>query len=264
MYKNIILAAFACFGAQFLSAQVISTDLNLFFNNNPTYMRTDLDLDSDGTVDFVIDFINQNGGAGVYLAGIGSTNNNELVCPSFWDVIVFADGDEIGPNTVGWFNPTGTQDPNGNFTQNTRLAYKFYGGGNTSGNWVNVANRYVGLRFFKNGNTYYGYVEVSCIVDPQPGFLEIIKVAYESTPGTSIIAGTTGTGIPIPPCDGDILNVSTISQDTTRAKRTLTSDAIINQVNPIHFSAFGQYVLLNDGFEVSPGSVFSADIEECQ
>jgi len=58
------------------------------------------------------------------------------------------------------------------------------------GNWCNVTNRYLGLKFITNGKTRYGWARLSTyggvvVTATLTGY------AYETTPGKSIIAGKT-------------------------------------------------------------------------
>lgn len=60
-----------------------------------------------------------------------------------------------------------------------------------SGNWVNVTNRYLGLKFKIHGKVHYGWTRLSIeyvngsFTEPLTGY------AYETIPGKSIIAGQT-------------------------------------------------------------------------
>jgi len=67
------------------------------------------------------------------------------------------------------------------------------GGTFTSGPWVNVTNRYLGLRFKISGKTHYGWARLSVQVSQSPFAVTatLTGYAYESTNNTSIIAGKT-------------------------------------------------------------------------
>ncbi len=187
-----------------VSGQIVSTDINVILDNSPTKEEYDLDFNADGQVDFTLQFQNGNSGSSIYKAHVGSYNNNEVVCPGYLNVVVFNNGDNIGPTIGGWHNSTGNYDP-WDFFNWPRLAYKFWMDGNNSqnGNFLNLNNRFIGVRFFLDGNTYYGYIEVSCIADPQPGYLEIVKMAYEATPNMQIEAGVEGCDTETYYLDGD-------------------------------------------------------------
>jgi hypothetical protein len=62
----------------------------------------------------------------------------------------------------------------------------------TSGNWVNVSNRYLGLMFKINGQTHYGWARLNV------RYVRFITLratltgyAYETIPGRSVVAGHT-------------------------------------------------------------------------
>lgn len=64
------------------------------------------------------------------------------------------------------------------------------------------------------------------------------------------------------PCDGANLVINTISQDAYHAEINITSDAIVNQTNPVSFHA-GTDINLEYPFEVALGTEFEAIIEPC-
>jgi hypothetical protein len=69
---------------------------------------------------------------------------------------------------------------------------KVFGYGNASsyeaiGPWVNVANRYLGVKFLIGGTTHYGWVRITTSTTAHP---HITGYAYETTPNTSIKDGT--------------------------------------------------------------------------
>jgi hypothetical protein len=68
---------------------------------------------------------------------------------------------------------------------------KVFGYGNSScygadGPWVNVANRYMGVKFVIAGTTHYGWVRITTSKTADP---LITGYAYETTPNTSIKDG---------------------------------------------------------------------------
>jgi hypothetical protein len=60
----------------------------------------------------------------------------------------------------------------------------------TSGDWDNVANRYLGLKFLINRKTHYGWARLSVQGRP-PITATLTGYAYETIPGKSIKAGQT-------------------------------------------------------------------------
>jgi hypothetical protein len=69
-----------------------------------------------------------------------------------------------------------------------------YKGPNTSaewGNWVNVNNRYLGVKFQIKGETHYGWARLSVQVQRLEITAILTGYAYETIPGKGIIAGAT-------------------------------------------------------------------------
>jgi hypothetical protein len=58
------------------------------------------------------------------------------------------------------------------------------------GPWYNVTDRYLGLRFQKNGRTHYGWARLTVGV-PVPVYAKLTGYAYETIPGKAINAGQT-------------------------------------------------------------------------
>ncbi len=67
----------------------------------------------------------------------------------------------------------------------------------TSGPWVNVTNRYLGLKFEIRGKTHYGWARLTVKLpghqmrDNYPIRAKLTGYAYETIPGKAIIAGQT-------------------------------------------------------------------------
>jgi hypothetical protein len=94
----------------------------------------------------------------------------------------FNKGDQIGPGLL--------------FFQGPEKMVSFYSGGggySADGNWVNVRNRYLGLKFRIAGQTHYGWARFS--VEVKTGPVRVIATltgyAYESAADTAIVAGQT-------------------------------------------------------------------------
>jgi len=63
-------------------------------------------------------------------------------------------------------------------------------------------------------------------------------------------------------CNGDNLNLSSITNGTQQAKISITSSATIENGNTVLFKA-GTSITLTDGFHAKAGSNFTASIEDC-
>ncbi|PWL28906.1 MAG: hypothetical protein DCO96_08805 [Fluviicola sp. XM-24bin1] len=138
-----------------------------------------LDLDNNGTDDFRIW---HNGSSNLYISPL--TGTNEALGSggaTFAYPFALTSGAAISSGAGGWFN-------NG------------YGGGFQSlnygscsfGNWCNVTDRYIGLRFDIAGSIHYGWVRLD--VDFAGNSWTVKDYAYETNPGIGITAGDTGTG----------------------------------------------------------------------
>ncbi|NNE25552.1 MAG: hypothetical protein HKN09_01795 [Saprospiraceae bacterium] len=64
------------------------------------------------------------------------------------------------------------------------------------------------------------------------------------------------------PCDGDFLVINTITQNTYNAEINITSDAYVDEPQPVNFFA-GTDINLEADFEVVLGTEFTAEIEDC-
>jgi hypothetical protein len=59
------------------------------------------------------------------------------------------------------------------------------------GSWVNVKNRYLGLKFKINGKTHYGWARLNVSVQNLSVIATLTGYAYETIPGKATIAGKT-------------------------------------------------------------------------
>jgi hypothetical protein len=62
------------------------------------------------------------------------------------------------------------------------------------GDWVNVANRYLGLKFQIAGKTHYGWARLNVKREQFHIVATLTGYAYETTPNTPIVAGETADG----------------------------------------------------------------------
>jgi hypothetical protein len=65
----------------------------------------------------------------------------------------------------------------------------------SGGPWLNVKNRYLGLRFLIDGKTHYGWARLSVVVEDQTFHGTLTGYAYETIPDRPIIAGNRGISI---------------------------------------------------------------------
>ena len=70
-------------------------------------------------------------------------------------------------------------------------AYRYWGGSGHGGNWINVTNQYLGLKFEINGKTHYGWARLSVQAVYYTITATLTGYAYETIPNKPIIAGRT-------------------------------------------------------------------------
>jgi hypothetical protein len=71
-----------------------------------------------------------------------------------------------------------------------RMVWSF--GDSAVGSWINVKNRYLGVKFHIKGKTHYGWARLSVKVQPKFNVAAALTgYAYETTPNKPIIAGKT-------------------------------------------------------------------------
>ena len=147
-----------------------------------------LDLNHDGVTDFS-------------LANTTNYNTDQ----AFWNLFA---GGPLGNAVVGTFVYRGIPASARAFTRGARigpgehffqgkadLATFYYGGGGGTahGNWVNVTDRYLGMKFQIDGQTHYGWARLTVKVTNNPINIlaELTGYAYETVPDAPIIAGKT-------------------------------------------------------------------------
>jgi hypothetical protein len=166
--------------AQPADAKVVFTPVRQVIGYNGVY---NLDLDNDGTVDFLIQEWEQ---------GFSSSNalladaalGNAVQGTRFYAAALQA-GASIGPNQK--FVSDG---PNGEVM--VQITHTTTGGTSfVYGQWVNVRNRYLGLKFQIDGQTHYGWARVSVQRQAYHLTATLTGYAYETTPNTGIKAGQT-------------------------------------------------------------------------
>jgi len=145
-----------------------------------------LDLVGRGVTDFTLINIRlqQCGMDGTYCFGLAQTappRNSAMGYYSgdhgTWDSALTA-GRRIGPHLN--FHP-----------EFGNLASGTYRGINLFGQWINVKNRYLGLRFMIKGKTHYGWARMSVRVKGTNLTAMLTGYAYETIPNKPIIAGKT-------------------------------------------------------------------------
>jgi hypothetical protein len=149
-----------------------------------------LDLNNDGITDFVfyIHFQRFNRATTGYenyvsvsgLTGSGNEVENVNGYPSALDTLAVIDGSDskwpsVSKETLSEYYHTCTEG-------------RCWGG--YSGNWTSGTVKYLGLKFIKGGNTYYGWATVVVFVSIGSK-LTVMDYAYNSSPNQPILAGQT-------------------------------------------------------------------------
>ncbi len=158
-------------------AKVVYTGTHKVIGNGVGY---NLDLNHDGTIDFTIQ--NNKGGSCTtdschYFEQLAITapKSNDVVFNVF-GAVAMKGGMAIGPK----------RRFDGGFKNMAYVAIT----SQPFGSWINVKNRYLGLKFKIKGETHYGWVRLSVQLEP---FLKIRAIltgyAYETVPDKPIVAG---------------------------------------------------------------------------
>lgn len=194
------LAAAAVIGAIGLGNLAVVPDLNAEIVYTPTnqsigksgfersfFSTLPVDLNSDGIPDFTLSAFNLASFsshisiiASLWAAGVQSNqilqNNSKLALAN-------APGHKIGPPTN-----TGSQFGRLGLMAVFREIYSAFGSGyrKSSGLWLNATNRYLGIKFFINGETHYGWARLTA----HAGFANLTGYAYETIPDKPIPGGS--------------------------------------------------------------------------
>ena len=160
-------------------------------STSPGFLQ--FDMDGDGNNDFAIWGYDsaQNGNNGVTPAfGVYSTSN-----------ALFGGGSDDLPKLSAGFS-LGSSISSGSWTGSSEVMTTsndvVFGPGNGAGSgWTGGAGElgFVGVKFENASGTHYGWICLQS--DPTPGSesIQVNGYAYESTPGTTIQVGDTGSGI---------------------------------------------------------------------
>jgi hypothetical protein len=145
-----------------------------------------LDLTGDGTVDLTIEnkhhhhctsdsFCSSTQFLNVKMAGA-----NQVVY-NVYGAVAMKPGTQIGPKNV-WRGAT----------QNMAVMLGSFGTSGIGGSWVNVNNRYLGVKFEIKGQTHFGWVRLNVQVQvPQIITATLTGYAYDTTANKPIKAGQT-------------------------------------------------------------------------
>lgn len=147
--------------------------------------HVNLDLNHDGVTDFaIINSVQCNTDQCFYDLTEKPRLGNSVIGMTRGSFLPYASalhaGAHIGPNPKFVYRPA-------------ILGYVYQGGGGTSsrGPWVNVTNRYLGLKFIIKSQRHYGWARLTVKVSGVTVTGILTGYAYETIPNKAIIAGET-------------------------------------------------------------------------
>jgi hypothetical protein len=143
-----------------------------------------LDLNHDGVIDFTFYLLQSSNGSGLAVYGCTFSDTRTCVTNSIWTSNRARSAAALRPGFV-----IGRK---GERSHKARMAGGALISGSrktTWGNWLNVKNRYLGLKFVIKGKTHVGWARLSATWPPVQATLT--GYAYETIPNKSIVAGRT-------------------------------------------------------------------------
>jgi len=157
-----------------------------------------IDLDHDGVTDFAL-FNSENDCCYFYggrLQIFGDQNEAPAVLGkkqirAGYRVLAVPQGVSIGSNSPASF----VDAASGQLPVLATAYATYFGRGVSGGYWLNVGEKYVGLRFVLNGQTHYGWIRLSVNANTRHVPTITVKMtgyAYETTPDKAIAAGYRG------------------------------------------------------------------------
>src|ERR1035438_2532977 len=155
-------------------ASVVYTPVNVQLPTNGSYP---IDLNHDGITDFT--FHSQSGQGGCFIGGHGPFKELTIQPASL--------GGIVGNNDAAALVSGVLIDFRQSFYRTTALMYYVMGGMclYCRGNWVSASQRYLGLEFHINGQTHYGWAELSTY--GRTGLIFLYGFAYETIAGKGIL-----------------------------------------------------------------------------
>jgi hypothetical protein len=215
-------------------AEVVYTPANQIIGRQGSYS---LDLNHDGIIDYIIaEHAGADGSFGTFQQlSVKAARSNHVLCSTTFCISTFiyaaalGEGFQIGPNEPrnGWLAHSGPMAFEDFFLKTGGVYYAWA--------WVNVNDRYLGLRFEINGKIHYGWARLSVkfhdgLPKNRAWEAHLTGYAYETIPGKAIVAGhTSGTA-----SDGE---------DQSRSFQTPPPEAL-------QFAALGKLALGANGLEL--------------
>lgn len=162
-------------------AEIVYTPAKQVISKNGVY---NLDLNGDGTVDFLIQQWN---------FGLWASDNQLLADAAVGNGVL---GNERGAAALSSGASIGPKQNfvAGGYNGQNMLSVTHFTTGGTSyvhGYWANIRNRYLGLKFQIAGETHYGWARLTVTRKSFHFEALLTGYAYETTANTPIIAGQT-------------------------------------------------------------------------
>jgi len=142
----------------------------------------DIDLNHDGIVDFRLAIGAHSSHDLLWAYGFASGNQVWTSRTRSW-AAAFPAGVRIGPSSGSDKPPKG-----GDLMEAISCNHSIC---HSTGNWLDVKNRYLGLAFVINGRTHYGWARLSSDIVNRSVRAVLTGYAYETIPGKAIITGRT-------------------------------------------------------------------------
>ena len=187
-------AAAGCLGlAQPADAQIVYTPAHVVI---VAYHSYGLDVNNDGKADFLLHASVSANCSTVFNLLLAKPVVGNAVEGADYNGLVLADAEKSG-ETIGSSRKFVNSGRGGPIMGE---AINSPGGGQLLGNWANVVNRYLGLKFQINGQTHFGWARFTVKSHIFTGVRAVLTgYAYESQPNTPITAGQkTGTPAQVP------------------------------------------------------------------
>jgi hypothetical protein len=179
--------------APFADAKVVYTPAMVNLTGPHSFYQ--LDVNHDGVVDFSLsNAVTITTDQFFWQLLMGVPAGNSVVANFFYHGFpnrahALVSGSNIGPGAAF-------------YKSRAMLASVYYGGGGLSvhGDWIDVSNRYLGLKFQINGQTHFGWARLNVQINTTKltVFSRITGYAYETTPNQAILAGQTHDDAPVP------------------------------------------------------------------
>ena len=167
-----------------VNAQIVYTDVNP--DTTIAGLTYYLDLNNDGTIDDSISRFSSRASHGIChesRVSISALDGNAVASSTY----------PLAMNLYDTISSGLTWSASGNLRE-VRSAGDVGCPSDTSGNWTNSIDHYLGLKLIVGTDTYYGWGRMQITVFPFTTSCIIKDYAYNSTPNQFILAGDTGLG----------------------------------------------------------------------